>query len=104
MRESMPTIVLHLVRVSEYPTRRRAGESAIKDSQPLKGAARPIKGRDIYDACTFGGKKNRSGGCIEGSGLFELMSSQPDIVNEILLLQHFTEPVSTLIRSPKCHP
>jgi hypothetical protein len=57
------------------------------------------------------GRKNRNGAPIEGSGLFELMSSQPDFVNEITLLQYFTEQRSlpagcqlTIIRSPKCHP
>jgi hypothetical protein len=56
-------------------------------------------------------RKHRNGAPIEGSGLFELMSSQPDFVNEITLLQYFTEQRSlpagcqlTLIRSPKCHP
>jgi hypothetical protein len=58
-----------------------------------------------------GGKKNRSGGRIEGSGLFELASSRPDFVNEVTLLHYFTEQRSgtagcqlMLIRSPKCHP
>ena len=69
------------------------------------------KGKAIYDAYTVGGKKHRSGAPIEGSGLFDLMSSQPDFVNEITLLQYFTEQRSlpagcqlTIIRSPKCHP
>jgi hypothetical protein len=74
----------------------------------LKGTYR---GRDIDDAYTVGGKKNGIGGRIEGSGLFELVSSQPDFVNEVTLLQYFTEQRSLpagcqlmLIRSPKCHP
>jgi hypothetical protein len=55
--------------------------------------------------------KNGSGGRIEGPGLFELVSSQPDFVNEVTLLQYFTEHRSVpagcqlmLIRSPKCRP
>jgi hypothetical protein len=69
------------------------------------------RGRDIYDAHTVGRKKNGSGGLIEGSGLFALVSSQPDFVNEVTLFQYFTEQRSVpagcqlmLIRSPKCHP
>jgi hypothetical protein len=70
------------------------------------------RGRDIYDEYTVSGKKNGSGGCIEGSALFELVSSQPEIVNEVtLLLQYFTKQRSVpagcqlmLIHSPKCHP
>jgi hypothetical protein len=52
-----------------------------------------------------------SGGRTEGSGLFELVSSQPDFVNEVTLLQYFTEQRSVaagcqlmLICSPKCRP
>jgi hypothetical protein len=70
------------------------------------------RGRDTYDAYTVGGKMNGIGGRIEGSGLFELVSSQPDFVNEVItLLQYFTEQRSVpagcqlmLIRSPKRHP
>jgi hypothetical protein len=60
---------------------------------------------------TVGGKKNGSGGRIEGPALFELVSSQPDFVNEVTLLQYFTEQRSVpagcqlmLIHSPKCRP
>jgi hypothetical protein len=69
------------------------------------------RGRDIYDASTIGGKKNGIRGRIEGSGLSELVSSQPNFVNEVTLYQYFTEQRSvpadcqlTLIRSRKCHP
>jgi hypothetical protein len=48
---------------------------------------------------------------IVGSGLFELVSSQPDFESEITLPQYFTEQRSVtdgcqfmLMRSPKCHP
>jgi hypothetical protein len=54
----------------------------------LKGTYR---GRDIDDAYTVGGKKNGSGGRIESSSLFDLVSLQPDFVNEVTLLQYFTE-------------
>jgi hypothetical protein len=44
-------------------------------------------------------------------GSFELVSSQPDFVNEVTLLQYFTEQRSVpagcqlmLIHSPKCRP
>jgi hypothetical protein len=58
------------------------------------------KGRGIYDAYMVGGKKNGSGGRFEGSGLFELLSSQSDFVNEVTLLQYFTEHRTQYISKP----
>jgi hypothetical protein len=51
-----------------------------KEASLLDGST--DRGGDIYDVYAVVGKKNGSGGCIEGSGLFELMLSQPDFVNE----------------------
>jgi hypothetical protein len=55
------------------------------------------------------GRKNGSGGRIEGTVLFELLSSQPDFVNEVTLLQYFAEqrlvPAGWLsIDANPCHP